>query len=182
MRFPAPALRSATILPLLAVLLGGCSNDMSDLRTFVEKTKQRPGGEIEPLPEFEPYESYTYKPERLRDPFVPQAGFALSEEEAQQQAQGSDIAPDRDRRKEPLEQYPLDSLEMVGTLSRDQRQWGLVRAPDGTIHQVLPGNHMGQNYGRITSVNPDSIEVVEIVPNGQDGWMERDAALGLGDE
>jgi type IV pilus assembly protein PilP len=155
---------------------------MSDLRAFVEKTKQRPGGEIEPLPEFEPYQSFTYKPSELRDPFVPQAGFALSDDELEQQEQSAGLAPDRSRRKEPLEQYPLDSLDMVGTLSRNQQQWGLVRAPDGTIHQVRPGNHMGQNYGRITQVRADEIELVEIVPDGQGGWMERDAALGLGEE
>ncbi|MDZ7748042.1 MAG: pilus assembly protein PilP [Halofilum sp. (in: g-proteobacteria)] len=177
-----PALRIATILPALALLLGGCSNDMSDLRTFVEKTKQRPGGKIEPLPEFEPYQSFSYNPAALRDPFVPQAGFAMSEEEQEQQQESAGLQPDRDRRKEPLEQFPLDSLDMVGTLSRDGRQWGLVRAPDGTVHQVLPGNHMGQNYGRITAVQAGSIEVVEIVPNGQGGWMERDAALGLSDD
>ena len=178
-RLPTRSLALAALLPLA---LAGCSNDMSDLRQFVEKTKQRPGGEIEPLHEFEPYQSFSYDPSQVRDPFVPQAGFALSEAERRQQERSSELAPDPNRRKEPLEQYPLDSLDMVGTLSRDARQWGLVRAPDGTIHQVLPGNHMGQNYGRITSVGADRIRLVEIVPDGQGGWMERDAALGLSEE
>ena len=174
--------RIATALPMLFLLLGGCGDDMSDLRAFVEKTKQRPGGEIEPLPEFEPYEGFTYQPARLPDPFVPQAGFAMSEEEIEQRERSSELAPDPERRKEPLEQYPLDSLDMVGTLTRNQQQWGLVRAPDGTIHQVLVGNYMGQNYGRITRVTESEIELVEIVPDGQNGWMERDAALGLSTE
>lgn len=167
---------------LCTIVLAGCSNDMSDLRRYVEKTKQRPGGKVEPLPEFEPYESFTYKPSELRNPFVPQAGFALSEEEMERRERSSELAPDRDRRKEPLEQFPLDSLEMVGTLSRDRQQWGLVRDPNGTIHQVLEGNHMGQNYGQIKTVEPDKIQLVEIVPDGQGGWMEREAALGLSDE
>ena len=175
-------LKAVPLTALLLLGLGGCSNDMSDLKNFVDKTKQRPGGEVEPLPEFEPYESFTYKPTKLRDPFVPQAGFALSEDEMQEQQKNAELAPDRSRRKEPLEQFPLDSLEMVGTLSRNRRQWGLVKAPDGTVHQVLPGNHMGQNYGRITTVAADRIRLVEIVPDGQGGWMERDAALGLSDE
>ena len=174
--------RRSTLLLACGALLAGCSQGMDDLRQFVEKTKQRPGGEIEPLPEFEPYESFTYQPSRLRDPFVPQQGFALSEEEIEQQQTSSDLAPDRDRRKEPLEQYPLDSLDMVGTLGRNGKQWGLVRSPDGTIHQVLPGNHMGQNYGRITTISADSIQLVEIVPDGQGGWMERDAAVALSAE
>lgn len=174
--------RIAAAQPLLFLLLSGCGDEMSDLRAFVEKIKQRPGGEIEPLPEFEPYEGFTYQPSRLPDPFVPQAGFAMSDEEMQQQERSSGLAPDPDRRKEPLEQYPLDSLEMVGTLSRNQQLWGLVRSPDGTVHQVLVGNYMGQNYGRINRVTESRIQLVEIVPDGQNGWMERDAALGLSTE
>ena len=91
------------VVPVLALLLGGCSDDMSDLRAFVEKTKKRPGGEIEPLPEFQPYQSFTYKPSQLRDPFVPQAGFAMSQEEAERQQRSSELEPDTSRSKEPLE-------------------------------------------------------------------------------
>jgi len=169
------------LLPLaVALALAGCGNDMSDLHHYVAQIKSRPGGNIEPLPEFEPYKSFTYKPASLRDPFVPQEG--LEPERAQEPDKSSGLAPDTSRRKEPLEQFPLDSLDMVGTLSRDGKRWGLVRAPDGMIHRVLPGNYMGQNYGRITNVNPDRIEVVEIVPDGQGDWMKRDAALGLSEE
>lgn len=167
----------------LALGLAGCSQDMSDLRQFVEQTKERPGGRIDPIPDFDPYEGFTYEASGLRDPFVPQQGFALSEQEREVQAQGSDdgLAPDPDRRREPLESYPLDGLTMVGTLTRNDQRWGLVRAPDGTVHQVLPDNYLGQNHGRITAVKPGEITVVEIVPDGQGGWMERQAALGLGE-
>lgn len=174
----------ATLLLPLALGLAGCSQDMSDLRQFVEETKQRPGGRIEPIPEFEPYEGFSYEATGLRDPFVPQQGFAMSAEEREAQAQRSEdngLAPDPDRRREPLESYPLDGLTMVGTLTRNEQRWGLVRAPDGTVHQVLPDNYMGQNHGRITAVEPGEITVVEIVPDGQGGWMERQAALALGE-
>lgn len=167
----------------LALGLAGCSQDMSDLRQFVEETRERPGGRIEPIPEFEPYQGFTYEAAMLRDPFVPQEGFSLPAraqgEEGQQASNG--LAPDPDRRKEPLESYPLDGLTMVGTLTRNEQRWGLVRAPDGTLHQVLPDNYLGQNHGRITAVNPGEITVVEIVPDGQGGWMERQAALALGE-
>jgi len=175
--------RIAALLPLAVVLvLAGCSQDMSDLRRFVEKTKQRPGGRVEPLPEFQPYKSFTYDPSTLRDPFKPQEGFALSETQQQQQRKAHELAPDTNRRREPLESFPLDGLKMVGTMSQNGERFGLVRDPDGTIHRVQPGNHMGQNYGRITSVGSDKIQVVEIVPDGQGGWMKRDAALALSED
>jgi len=173
----------AALLPLaLALALAGCSQDMSDLKRFVARTKERPGGHVQPIPEFEPYKSFTYDPSKLRDPFEPQKGFALTEEQKQEKKQSKGLAPNTDRRREPLESYPLDSLKMVGTMSQDGKRFGLVRDPDGTIHRVRPGNHMGQNYGRITSVSNDKIQLVEIVPNGNGGWMKRDAALALSED
>lgn len=164
-----------------AVILGGCAEDMSDLRQFVRETKQRPGGEIEPLPTFEPYEGFTYDAEGLRDPFRPRSDFADAEDEDASES-GSGISPDRDRRKEPLEQYPLDSLSMVGTLTRDGQRRGLVRDPDDVVHRVVPGNYLGQNHGRIVAVEPNRIRIVEIVRDGQGGWMERDASLAMSNE
>lgn len=169
-------------LPLLALLaLVGCSGGMSDLRGFVEETKQRPGGRIEPIPEFEPYESFDYDSADLRDPFGPSEGFGMTAEEESAKESQSDLAPDTSRPKEPLEQYPLDSLEMVGTLGQGGQEWGLVKSPEGVIHRVQEGNYLGQNYGRITQLTAERIEVLEIVPDGQGDWMEREAALSLGD-
>lgn len=176
--------RRNALAVLLFALLSGCSGGNEDLKDFVQRIKQRPGGDIEPLPTFEPYESFTYKPEQLRDPFQPKGNFGEPEEteekESGEQAE-SEVAPDKDRPKEPLEQYALDSLSMVGTLSRDGQRWGLVKAPDGTIHRVLPGNYMGQQYGRITAIEPDAIRLVEIVPDREGGWQKRKASLALGD-
>lgn len=170
-------------LPLLALLvLAGCSDDMTDLRAFVEETKQRPGGMIDEIPEFDPYDSFNYDSTGLRDPFRPSEGFGKSAEEQAADESESDLAPDTSRPKEPLEQFPLDSLEMVGTLSQGAQEWGLVKSPEGVIHRVQQGNFLGQNYGRITTVAAERIEVLEIVPDGQGDWIEREAALSLGEQ
>ncbi len=96
-----------------------------------------------------------------------------------QEIKGSGIRPDVNRPREALEEYPLDSLRMVGTLEQGGQMWALVRAEDGTIHRVQPGNYVGQNYGRITRITESKIELVEIVPDGLGGWMERPATLAL---
>ncbi len=173
-------LRTACIIASTALLAAGCSDGMSDLRAYVDRIKQRPGEEVPPIPEFEPYQSFTYVPDELRDPFRPGSGFAEPDEPEGEST--SELEPDTDRRKEPLESYPLDSLDMVGTLTRDGEQLALIRDPDGTVHQVREGNHLGQNYGRITLVAGNRVAVVEIVPDGQGGWIERDAAISMSDE
>lgn len=170
------------ILPLLAAVgiavsasaLTGCSRNMDDLHEYIAATKARKTRAIEPIPEPKTYESYTYPAGEVRDPFAP---LSFAQPKQKQSAHANGPKPDPDRRREPLEQYPLDSLRMVGILERGDSLWGLVRDPDGTIHRVKTGNHLGQNYGRITSISENKIKLVELVPDGQGGWVQRKASL-----
>lgn len=170
----ANPLRVLAALAALALLTGlaGCGGDMRDLERRIEEIKSRPGGKIEPLPEIEPYETFEYGAHDLRSPFSP--GRAEPSETT-----GDGPRPDPNRPREPLESFSLDSLDMVGTFERGEARWGLVRDPEGLIHRVQPGNYMGRNYGRILAVSESRIRVVELVPDGSGGWMERDASLTL---
>ncbi|RMD69616.1 MAG: hypothetical protein D6819_06505 [Gammaproteobacteria bacterium] len=163
-------------LGLLICLVGGCqshSDPLADLKAYVQSLPAKYKGRIEPLPKFEPFEPYVYHASGLRDPFVP------PKREAPEEAAASGIHPDFNRPKEPLEQFPLDALRMVGTVQKEGELWALVKAPDGVVHKVQVGQHMGQNYGRIVRITPTSIELVEIVPDGRGGWKERPAKIEL---
>lgn len=154
-----------------ALLSAGCSDGLDDLRAEIEKAKQRPGGRIEPLPEVKPYISHEYQMAERRSPFL-------------QSLAGENPAgprPDIQRPREYLEQFPLDTLRMVGTLNLGAAHYGLVQTRDGMIHRVLPGNHLGQNDGRVMTVGDAQISVIEIVPDGLGGYLERPAALALSD-
>lgn len=162
----------------LSGLMAACGgDDVSDLTRFIQDVKARPKGAIEPLPEKKIVESFVFNPEGLRDPFRP---TEKNMDDAGLDVSGvSGIRPDTERRKEELEAFSLDSLRMMGTL-RDQRGlWGLIRAKDGTVHSVQVGNHMGQNYGRITRILEDKIELMEIVPDKPGTWREQQATLAL---
>ena len=91
----------------------------------------------------------------------------------------SGISPVADRPQEPLEEFPLDSLRMVGTLERNEDSWALIKASDDTIHRIKPGNYIGQNHGKIISVNEYAVDLTEIIPDGMGGWMERHASVAL---
>ena len=95
---------------------------------------------------------------------------------------GSGPRPDSNRRKEITEQFPLDSLSMVGTIGTGGRIVGLVLAPDKVTYRIGAGNYLGQNDGRVTSVNENRIELVELVPDGAGGWLERPASLALNEQ
>lgn len=159
------------LLALALLALGACSNDMDELRQQVAEIKNRPGERIEPLPEIKPYEAFAYTASNLRSPFVPSAP-ARSELAA-------GVRPDVKRPREFLEQFPLDTMRMVGTLQLQGRNYGLVQGKDGLVHRVLPGNYMGQNDGRIVGITSTKISIVEIVPDGLGGYIERPAALAL---
>lgn len=171
-------IRRLLALSAVAAALAGCSdNPTADLVDYAEQVKNQQVSRIEPLPEFKPYESFTYAASDLRDPFtVPtfsnQQALALP-------TVSNGIMPDFDRPREPLEEFPLDSLRMVGTLEQNDANWALINDTDGTIHRVQAGNYAGQNYGKITRVSEFEVELTEIVPDGIGGWMERQATIAI---
>lgn len=162
---------------LLAVLAGCSSDGMDDLREFVKTAHAGRQPKIEPLPEIKPQEPFTYAAEKLPDPF---SSRNLKSQVAQ--ASGSGPRPDLNRRKEPLEEYPLDSLKMVGTLSRGKQSWAVIQAPDGTVHRAGVGNHMGQNFGTITRITEDKIDLVELVQGTLGDWVERQVSVALAEK
>lgn len=157
-------------IPLLALALAaGCSSKDSDLESFIAQTRQEQPGGVEPLPEIKGYESFAYSAQNMRSPFMPGGSGGASQS----------VRPNSSRAREHLEQFPLDTLQMKGTLNIGGRTYALVRTRDGVVHRVLPGNHIGQNEGRITSIEPSRISLIEIVPDGLGGFMERPATLDL---
>ncbi len=161
-------------LSLLIAATTGCGRDMDDLESYIADVKARPGGRIEPLPEISPYESFDYSAANLRPPFMPDAPAAAADT-------GAGVRPNLNRSREFLEQFPLDTLSMVGTLRLGGRQYGLVQTNDGLIHRVVVGNYMGQNDGKVVSIDESEITLVEIIPDGLGGYLERPAAVALSD-
>lgn len=149
----------------------GCSGGMDELHAKIDEIKSRPGGRIEPLPEVKAYETFAYPSAGERSPFVPGVPSTASGPNA--------VRPDVSRPREFLEQFSLDTLRMVGTLKLGGQNFGLVKTKDGLVHRVLPGNHLGQSEGKIVSIEPSKISLVEIVPDGLGGYMERPASLAL---
>ena len=162
----------------LAIAISGCTGgNTSDLEAYVARVKSQQKSDIEPLPEFEPYESFTYAANDLRDPFTP-PDFS-QRKPVEGGPTGTGIQPDFDRPTEPLEEYPLDSLRMVGTLEQQDNTWALILDTDDTIHRVQPGNYLGQNHGKITRITEFEVELTEIIPDGRGGWVERPAAIAI---
>jgi type IV pilus assembly protein PilP len=159
----------ATLVSAAFIALAACSSADEDLQRFIDNTKKEAGGRVKPLPEVKPYETFVYSVGSMRSPFSPASPAGLN----------ASIRPDSKRNREFLEQFSLDTLRMVGTLKLNGNNYGLVQTKDGLLHRVLPGNHLGQSDGRITDITPSKINLVEIVPDGLGGYMERPAALAL---
>ncbi len=159
---------------LLATSLAGCARDFSDLEQYMAEVKARPGGRIEPLPQIQPYETFVYSASDLRSP------FQLAVDDTPRRPGGIDLI-DRNRPREFLEQYPLDTLRMVGTLNIGGTDYALVSTADNLINRVRVGNHMGQSEGRIVEISDSEIKLIEIVSDGLGGYIERPAAVPLND-
>lgn len=158
---------------LLALSLSGCPHDTGDLERYIAEVKARPGSPLEPIPEVGPLETHVYPDEPLRDPF---ARFGAGPPAPPGRHRGPQ--PDPSRPRELLEQFPLDTLRMVGILQRQDRLWALIRDPRGIIHRVQTGNYLGQNHGRIVAISESQVLLQELVADGAGGWIERKAVLG----
>lgn len=159
----------------LPIVLAGCSDgSFVDLQAFMEETRMRPAGNIEPLPRFAPYEAFTYSATSLRSPFQPPIRIDLSQRERGSQ----DLKPDEDRVKQFLEGFNIEGFEMVGVMSNQDGMQALVRGA-GSVHRVRMGDYLGRNHGRIASIEEGRVDVVEIVPDGEGGWLERPRTLSL---
>jgi type IV pilus assembly protein PilP len=162
---------------VLALALGACADtNMTDLEQFIAEVKSRKPPQIEPLPEIKTFESFYYQAQDLRDPFT-SAITELAEQTAP--AGGGGLQPDSTRRREPLESYSLQELRMVAMLTLEEKTWAAVVAPDGTVHRLQVGNHLGRNHGQVQRITETSVEMTEIVPDGQGGWQERDNVLAM---
>jgi len=159
------------LLAAIAVSAAGCGGN-DDLDEYINEVKARPGGRIDPLPQIKPYETFTYEAEQLRSPFTPDSPKGRA---------AAGPRPEANRPKEYLEQFPLDTLRMVGTLQRENRRYGLLQTQDGMVHRVLAGNYVGQNDGRVVAVSDGEVQVEELVPDGIGGFYKRSAAIGLAD-
>ena len=175
-RYATTTFRLATAITM-SILLSACTGaDHSDLKAYVDSVNARQRPKIEPLPEFKPYPIYVYEAGELRDPF---AESAYAAQQAEVAIEGSGIRPPERDTKEPLEEYPLDTLRMVGTLEQSSTVWALIKDGEGSIHRVKTGNYMGKNYGKILSITEHQVEILEIVPNGLGAFIERPAIIAL---
>lgn len=158
------------------MLLQACgSQSKDDLVAFMAEVKAKPGGRIEPIPTFNPYKPFDYSSTSMRGPFdEPVAGIDFF---ANVKPVGT-VAPDPNRPKEFLEQFSIESLNMVGTLEQDGTLFALLDDGKGNVHYVKKGNYIGKNDGLIVVATDTYIQVSEIVPSGS-GWIERARTIEL---
>jgi len=160
-------------LTSLIIILGlaGCGGGgMEDLQSFVSETGKDMQGKIEPLPQVKAFEPFTYNAFDLPDPFKPRK---LST------GGGGGMQPDLNRPKEPLEAYSLETLKMVGMLSKNGLVHAVIKTPDNAVYHVKKGNYAGQNFGLITKISDSEVTLREIVQDSAGDWSERTSTLNL---
>lgn len=158
----------------LALVLAGCSGERyQDLQEFMRDAEKNSPRKIEPLPEVKAYVPFAYAGFDLPEPFRPRKLAPAKGD--------SSLQPDLNRRKEPLESYPLESLKMVGTLQQGREMFALVKA-DNTVYRIRKGDYAGQNFGLITSIGDVDVKLKEIVQDTAGDWTERVSTLQLIDE
>lgn len=156
----------------LALALGGCAGPDNDLNQWVQTVKNRPAGAVEPIPDVPEFDKFAYQAHALRDPFAPLHRGPVG-------AAVEGPKPDSNRPREPLEEFALDSLKMVGTIGVGGRMVALVMDANKVTHRVGAGERMGQREGRVIAVEPSRLLLIELVPNATGGWEETQTVVNL---
>ena len=164
------------IIVVSAILLSACGGgNYQDLDDFMAERKSRPASPIKPIPAFKAYKAFSYSATASRAPFE----RPIEVTEITRLQMTSTVNPDENRTKEYLEQFSIENLSMVGTLQQGGVLWALLEDDEGGVHRVKQENHLGRNHGRVVEATEAYISVIEIVPNGVDGWVERPRILKL---
>ena len=165
---------------LISAALAGCSpSGDEELRQWMADLRQTTKPRITPLTEPKQFKPQSYVMEGGVEPFNPLKLTQVLRRESMQSASNATlIAPEMARRKEPLEAYPLDAMAMVGSLDKKGAPTALLRV-DKLLYQVRVGNYIGQNYGKITKITENSVQLREIVQDATGDWIERTASLDL---
>ena len=159
-----------------AWLLVGCGSDSDELRQWMEQQRKEAKPTVTPLLPPKKFLPQPYESGAGVDPFSAQKlSVAIKQEAAQP---NSLLTAEISRRKEPLEAYPLDTMNMVGSLTRDNRRYALLRV-DNLLYQVKAGDYLGQNFGRITKISETEITLREVVQDAAGEWIERTSTLQL---
>ncbi len=168
--------KNTLMLVAFAVFLTACtSNDYSDLSSFMAEVKAKPIGQIEPIPTFIPYEPFDYSVSQMRSPF----DRPVTIENLVQLFPVSSIEPEPNRVKEFLEQFSIESINMVGTIEQKGQRWALIDDNNGNVHFVKEGNYLGKDHGMIRVVSERHVQLMEIIANGVSGWVERPRTIEL---
>ena len=160
---------------LVATGLVGCDSRIDAVNQRMAEIRNEPALPIEPAPVFAPVPLFNYAAHQLKSPFMPSSLAAELKIMS-----GKQVYPNFNRQPQPLESYALESLNMKGSMrGKGNNTIALIQTPDGQVERVQVGSYLGVNQGRITKISPTQIDLVEIVPDGRDGYVERPRTLVL---
>lgn len=160
---------------LLGLTLVGCDSRIDVVNQEMANIRNQPPVAIEPAPDFSQVETFNYAAHQLKSPFLPSSLAAELKIMA-----GKRVYPNFARQQQPLESYALEALNMKGSLRNQSGQiLALIQTPDGEIERVQRGSYMGLNHGRVTNISPTQIDLIEIIPDGREGYVERPRSLVL---
>jgi type IV pilus assembly protein PilP len=167
------ALLLATLLPMV---LAGCGDAQDELSQWMEQQRREVKPNVTPLSPPRKFDPQPYLAANAVEPFSTQKLAVALKQEARQQ--NSLLAAEVNRRREPLEAYPIDSMSMVGSVTKQARPQALLRV-DKLLYQVKVGDYIGQNYGKIRSITETEVTYREIVQDAAGEWTERISSLQL---
>jgi type IV pilus assembly protein PilP len=170
------ALNRNACLMLLGALLAACSADNEELVQWMDQQRREVRPNVQPLSPPKKFDPEPYVMGQNVEPFSNQKLAVVLRQEARQP--NTMLAAEMNRRKEPLEAFPLDSMKMVGSMDRGGQRYALLRV-DNLLYHVKVGDYLGQNFGKVTKITETQVALREVVQDAAGEWIERTSTLEL---
>lgn len=171
-------MRNLKFVWLYLALLGlsGCHTQVDDLNSFIQHVKQNTQVNIEPYPEFEVMPAFEYTADGMRSPFTRPKNPVI---QVAKTAPKNCLQPDFNRQKSALEAFGIDALSVSGMFTSQGKQWALIKANDGSLHQATVGDFMGLFFGKITQIKDGNLKITEMLPDGAGCWRQKETSLSM---
>jgi type IV pilus assembly protein PilP len=176
----------------LGQLLGSVTQErtLADLEALKREQEVAPGRKPDPLPKIPHVEPFQYSAGSLSDPFSrdnvdrpweTRTQVVLADDK-EEDLRPDPLAPDLTRERQPLEEFPLDSMTFVGVLvALGETRGILLSQGTGLTHEVKVGDYVGQDYGQIGDIDLDTgimvINEVKLDVSGR--WQQNEETLSL---
>jgi len=158
-------------IPFMLALLAACQRQQSpeQLQSWIAQTRQlaeHDAATPQPAPMTTPFQPLPYLMDGSTTPFGAQRSDPLLTQQR----------PPQRGPRQPLEDFALEALQLMGSLSRATQHNALILA-GSTLYRVRVGDYLGPHFGQVKDISAQGLVLQKLRRNANGSWDEQQVLL-----